>query len=126
MRFVLHAMTFLTVIGLAVWAYHENYKTQAVLSEVELLEDRMARAHARLSVLRAEWAYLNRPDRLRDLAEMSFERLELLPLRADQFGAVDEVPYPRAAPLDVQDPIDVARIPPNAAPNAASVQGTRP
>lgn len=109
MRFILHAATFLMVIGLAVWAYHENYKTQAAISETELMQDRIARAHARLSVLRAEWAYLNRPDRLRGLVEMNFERLQLLPLEADRFGEVEEVPYPRNRGLPVTDPIEVTR-----------------
>ncbi|EPX82184.1 cell division protein FtsL [Salipiger mucosus] len=107
MHSVIYVTTFLTVIGLAFWAYRENYQTQASLEHVEDLQRDIADARAKLAVLRAEWAYLNRPDRLRDLAEINFERLGLLPLRADQFGSVDQVSYPETRALVVTDPVDV-------------------
>ncbi|WP_198662707.1 cell division protein FtsL [Primorskyibacter marinus] len=103
MRSLFFVLTALSVIGLAFWAYHENYKTQEALSNAERLQHKIGTARARLAVLKAEWAYLNRPDRLRDLAEVNFESLGLLPLRPDQFGRVDQVSYPqRAAVIDEQ------------------------
>ena len=109
MRSLLYATTFMAVIGLAFWAYHENYKTQAALDEVEDLRREISDARARLAVLRAEWAYLNRPDRLRDLAELNFSRLGLLPLHPDQFGRVDQIAYPRPdLMLDLGTPIDIS------------------
>lgn len=94
MRNVLFVLTAMAVIGLAFWAYRENYATQEALADVEGLRHDIRTAHARLAVLKAEWAYLNRPDRLRDLADINFDRLGLLPLRPEQFGFVDEVAYP--------------------------------
>lgn len=94
MRSLFYILTALAVIGLAAWAYNENYKTQAALREVSELNREIAHLRETLGVLRAEWAYLNRPDRLRDLADLNFDRLGLLPLSPDQFGRVDQIPYP--------------------------------
>ncbi len=81
----------LVVIGLAWRAYHENYQTQQALRDVSALQLEIAGLREELSVLNAEWAYLNRPDRLRDLAEINFPRLGLLPLQAHQFGRIDQI-----------------------------------
>ncbi len=108
MRTVLYILTTCAVIGLAFWAYRENYATQQTLSEADKLHANISEAHTRLAVLRAEWAYQNRPDRLRDLAEINFERLALLPLHPDQFGQVDQVSYPPAPLLPITDPVDVS------------------
>lgn len=107
MRSFLYALTFLSVIGLAFWAYHENYKTQAVQDEVEALQRDIAAARERLAVLRAEWAYLNRPDRLRDLVELNFDRLALLPFDAAQFGDVEQIAFPQPEPLVINIPVEV-------------------
>ena len=108
MRSLFYVLTALSVIGLAFWAYHENYKTQATLSKVEDLQREIGAARERLAVLRAEWAYQNRPDRLRDLAEINFERLGLLPLRPDQFGRIDQVAYPAPPEIEITNPVDVS------------------
>lgn len=93
MRSLAYIMAALAVIALAFWAYQENYRTQFVLNETESLQRKIGASRARLAVLKAEWAYLNRPDRLRDLAEINFDTLQLLPLRPDQFGRIDQVPF---------------------------------
>ena len=108
MRSLMYVLTFLTVIAAAFWAYHENYKTQAALSEAQAVRSDIAEARARLSVLRAEWAYLNRPDRLRDLSEVNFERLGLMPFEPDQFGRVDQIAYPQPPEVPITDPIELS------------------
>lgn len=108
MRSLVYVLTALAVFGLAFWAYRENYATQQVLKETRALRSEIAAAQARLSVLQAEWAYLNRPDRLAELADLNFDRLGLLPLRPDQFGRIDEVGYPRQTLLPITDPVDVS------------------
>ena len=113
MRPVLYVATFIAVIALAFWAYRENYATQHALREVSELQNQITSLREALSIQRAEWAYLNRPDRLRDLAALNFDRLGLLPLEPEQFGQVDQTAYPPSsfpaaipgltAPLDVMD-----------------------
>lgn len=109
MRAFLSLVAALAVMGLAFWAYHENYATKAALDDVAQLEAEIADQRDALAVLNAEWAYLNRPDRLRDLVQLNFERLGLLPMLPEQFGAVSEVAFP--VPEIVQQmsgPVDVA------------------
>jgi hypothetical protein len=108
MKSLLYVVTALAVFGLAFWAYRENYATQQVLKDTRALQREIGAAQERLSVLRAEWAYLNRPDRLIQLAELNFERLGLLPLRPDQFGRVDEVSYPVQPALQITEGVDVS------------------
>ncbi len=108
MKSLIYVLTSLVVIGLAFWAYRENYATQEVLKETRRLQREIGKARARLNVLHAEWAYLNRPDRLRELAEINFDRLGLLPLRPDQFGRVDEVAYPPQPVAQITNPVDVS------------------
>ena len=82
MRTLLSILIVCTVVGLAYWAYQENIKTQNALTQTEELQRDIGAARARLSVLRAEWAYLNRPDRLTDLVNLNYNRLHLTPLQA--------------------------------------------
>lgn len=94
MRSLLYVLAALAVIGSAFWAYQENYQTQDSIKHVRQLNRDIATANARLRMLNAEWAYQNRPDRLRDLVNLNFDRLGLLPLMPDGFGRVDQVAYP--------------------------------
>ncbi len=89
------------VVGLGYWAYHQTIQTQMADRDVSRLVHQIASERERLGILRAEWAYLNRPDRLRELARINFERLRLLPLAPDQFGNVAQIPFP--APLDAAE-----------------------
>ncbi|NDW52612.1 cell division protein FtsL [Aliiroseovarius sp. PrR006] len=93
MRSLLYILSALAVMGLAYWAYSENYKTQASLDHAQELQSEIGRMQEELAVLRAEWAYLNRPDRLRDLAQLNYDKLELNVLEPGQFGRVDQIAF---------------------------------
>ena len=94
MRPIVYVLSFLGLIGLGAWAYRENYATQTSLREVVALQDEIATLRDILTVQRAEWAYLNRPERLRALATLNFDRLGLLPMEAAQFGSTSAIAYP--------------------------------
>jgi cell division protein FtsL len=70
---------------------------------------RVAKMHAKLrherdaiAVLRAEWARLDTPGRIQQLAERF---LTLQPIKADQFDDFDHLPPRPPAPAPGQDPI---------------------
>lgn len=111
MRSLYYVFSALAVMGLAFWAYQENYRTQDAVRDAEGLQREIGEMRQTLAMLRAEWAYLNRPDRLRELADINFDRLGLLPLRPEQFGLTGQVAFPMTPVVDdlppITDPIDV-------------------
>ncbi|MEJ6708151.1 MAG: cell division protein FtsL [Amylibacter sp.] len=96
MKTFLYIMCCAVVISCAYWAYKENYRTQASLRRVSDLQQQIAAGRESISVLKAEWAYLNRPDRLRELVDLNYDALGLLPLMPDHFAEVELVAYPQA------------------------------
>lgn len=94
MRVVLFLSAAVLVAVCATWAYRVNYATQGALNRVADLRAEIAREREALAVLRAEWAYLNRPDRLAALVAGPGAVLELVPLVPEQFGAAAMVAYP--------------------------------
>ena len=99
MRALLSIISFVAVMALAFWAYRENYATQTQLKEMAKVQDQIATLRDEIAMQKAEWAYLNRPTRLRDLAAMNFDRLGLMPMAALQLGAASDVAMPVAEPL---------------------------
>ncbi|WEF23670.1 cell division protein FtsL [Paracoccus sp. S3-43] len=101
----------LLVMGLAFWAYRENYRTQASLADMRQIQREIAGLREDLGVLRAEWAYLNRPERLRELVDLNFDRLQLIPRESGQVMGLGHIDYPKPPP------------PPEPAPEAGAVPG---
>lgn len=98
MKPVVYLACILAVMGLAFWAYRENYRTQSALSEMSNLQLEIAGLREDLGVLRAEWSYLNRPERLRELVELNFDKLQLVPIESDQFIDLKNIDYPSQIP----------------------------
>ncbi len=93
MRSFIYTITFASLIALAFWAYQENIKTKNAIADTEKLQKEIGIAQARLSMLKAEWAYLNRPQRLIELVDLNFGRLQLMPLRASNFFEIDGINF---------------------------------
>ncbi|MFA5539251.1 MAG: cell division protein FtsL [Gemmobacter sp.] len=94
MRSVFFLFSALAVMALAFWAYRENYATQNAAREAARLTREIGRLNEAIAVQRAEWAWLNRPDRLSELVEANFDRLGLMPMTANQFARIHDLPMP--------------------------------
>ena len=74
---------------LAIGVYLVKYSVQDVQTNVVTLRKDLATEKESLHLLNAEWAYLNRPDRLRQLAD---RHLDLVPLDSRQIGNMNVLP----------------------------------
>lgn len=90
----------------ATWAYRVNYATQDALGRLMDLQAEIAAEREALSVLNAEWAYLNRPDRLAALVAGPGAGLGLVPLVPEQFGEAAMVAFPSEPDLIETDMTD--------------------
>ena len=108
MKLLLRLSAIVMVALCATWAYRVNYATQEAMNRVADLETAIAAEREALAVLNAEWAYLNRPDRLRTLVAENAAALGLVELTPDHFGDVAMVAYPPEpeAPAAVADADD--------------------
>lgn len=94
MRSILYLLIAMIVMLLAFWAYRENYRTQDVLNEMGAIQREISSLRENLVALRAEWAYQNRPERLRDLVRLNAEKLDLVPISSEQFVDIPKISYP--------------------------------
>ena len=99
MRSAIVILSFLSMLASGFWAYRENYATKEALREASRLGSEISRLQEAITVQRAEWAYLNRPDRLAELAAANFDRLGLLPMLPEQFAETRQLPEPAPAEL---------------------------
>ncbi len=90
MNFILVAV----VIALSVGLYHIKYRAEAADKRARQIEREIAGEQEGIRVLRAEWSYLNQPERLQQLAQR-YTALETL--KPAQIGSFDDVPMPHKA-----------------------------
>ena len=94
MKLVLYLSAAVLVVVCATWAYRVNYATQEAMNRVAELRAEIAREREAIAILNAEWAYLNRPDRLAELVKLNAAALGLAELTPSQFGEPASVPFP--------------------------------
>ncbi|MGE5540336.1 MAG: cell division protein FtsL [Gemmatimonas sp.] len=72
--------------------FHVKYQVQALEDRLAKLNRDIVREQAQIHVLRAEWTYLNRPERIEELAN---KYLQLAAPKASQIGSIAELPMRR-------------------------------
>jgi hypothetical protein len=94
LRSTLAVAAALAVMALAFWAYRENYATQQALKDQRAIQREIRALREAIAMQRAEWAWLNRPERLAALATASFDLLGLVPMSGSAYAPLAAVPLP--------------------------------
>ena len=77
-------------IGAAIAAFVVKYEVRDLEDQLAALEHDLVQSQETIHVLKAEWSYLNRPDRL---AELANRYLDLVPMGPAHMSTLIEVPY---------------------------------
>lgn len=94
MRTLYYLFSCMCLVGFATWSYNVNYETRTAAAHLDALKGGISAEEEKIAVLRAEWAYLNRPERLLRLAEANFETLGLAQMRPEHFAEAEQVVFP--------------------------------
>ena len=88
MKRPLTALAVVLIALLALGLYQLKYEVMHLEDRAMATNRAIAAERETIQVLKAEWSYLNRPQRLDDLAE---RHLNLVPVAVRQLGALDEL-----------------------------------
>jgi cell division protein FtsL len=92
----LNVLAIAALVGSAVYAYSIKYETMLFSAQIGKSTRAIEREHDAIGRLRAEWAYLTRPERVQALAE---RHLDLQPQALAQIVRLSDLPE-RAAQVD--------------------------
>tara|TARA_Y100001934_G_C12184905_1_gene693458 strand:- start:174 stop:533 length:360 start_codon:yes stop_codon:yes gene_type:complete len=107
MRLFIYINSLTVLFFVAIWAYSINYESRAVLKRNNALSSEIKKEEDYLSILTAEWAYLNRPERLESLAEKFFSSLKLMPVSQNNFVNINLIGYHSL----VEAPFNISEVP---------------
>lgn len=94
MRWCLYFLGVAAVVATAFWSYQMTYRTQDRFDDVAELRRDIAREREAITVLKAEWAWLNAPERLAELTRAHEDELGLVPMKPEHFAHVAEIEEP--------------------------------
>ena len=103
MRGALYLLAAALVVASAFLSYRMSYAMQDRVDVAERLQRAIDREREAIAVLRAEWAYLNAPERLEGLARRHAAELALAPMTPGHFAPLDHIDPP--APDDGMEPV---------------------
>ena len=95
LNFVLAITSVIALVGV----YGLKYKAEATAVVKSGLEEQVAHEKAQLTVLKADWAFLNQPSQIEPIVRRHADALNLQVAQAEQFGHFDDLPMrPTAQP----------------------------
>ena len=86
----LYVAAFLVAVTLTYGLYSMKYEVQRLESKLLTLHSQLASEREATRVFRAEWSYLNSPERLEKLA---LRHLDLTPVSVHRMAAVTRLPF---------------------------------
>jgi hypothetical protein len=94
----LNIVLVITSIFALVGVYLLKFTVEETGQERIALQRQIERQQADLSLLKADWAYLNQPSNVAPIITRHVAELNLQPLAQEQFGRIDALPMRMVAP----------------------------
>ncbi|HQZ13063.1 MAG TPA: hypothetical protein PK286_09265, partial [Devosia sp.] len=88
----INAILVCTSIAALIGVYGLKYAVEDTASEKVRIERHIDRQESELSLLQADWAYLNQPAHVAPIVARHAEALGLLPTKPQQFGSITDLP----------------------------------
>jgi hypothetical protein len=92
MKRTLIVSTALLLGGFVFGSYLLENKVEGMRRHLAALDAEFLQEQRNIQVLKAEWSFLNQPERLQELALRHLDRVELRPIVPAQVGRLDELP----------------------------------
>ncbi len=90
----------LLIVAAAFLLYMVKYQVQYLRQQVAQTQQELEKEKEALHVVGAEWAYLNRPDRLQALSNKYLASSEMT---VDQVAEIQAIPFPRHSQASLSD-----------------------
>ena len=90
-----------TTVAALISVYALKYAVGETASERVAIERQIERQESELSLLKADWAYLNQPAHVAPIVARHAETLNLAPLKQEQFGHFEDIPMRPVVQADV-------------------------
>lgn len=95
---ILNFILLLTSVGALVGVYSLKFSVEGTAAEKAAVERTIQRQEGELSLLKADWAYLNQPSHVAPIIARHAEALNLAPVQQAQFGTFNDLPMRPAGP----------------------------
>jgi hypothetical protein len=82
--------------------YSQKHMAELTAEEIGRIESAIAKQQADLSILKADWAYLNQPTHVQPIVDRHNDVLNLQVAQAAQFGSFSDLPMRPQQRLDTE------------------------
>lgn len=117
-----HMAAIFGLIGSAAYAYSIKYDTLFYAEEVAKIRAKIGKERDSIAVTKAEWALLERPDRLQRMAD---QNLDLQPMSINQLARFSDLPVRPANSDEIGRKLEALGLEPTATPKDKRTAATR-